>query len=68
MEIGDCFQRHAWPIKKSSALDVGKTDQVETKCEGARLTIPSDGTDVWEIEPKYLKYGNKVASGSFAEL
>ncbi|KAF7810750.1 serine/threonine-protein kinase STY46-like isoform X1 [Senna tora] len=60
-------ERHAWSIKQS-VLNVGKTDRVEVKCEGDHLTIPNDGTDVWEIEPRHLKYGNKIASGSFGEL
>ena len=32
------------------------------------LSIPSDGTDDWKIDPNLLRYGNKVASGSFGDL
>ncbi|MCI34296.1 putative serine/threonine-protein kinase, partial [Trifolium medium] len=32
------------------------------------IQIPSDGADVWEIDPSQLKYENKVGSGSFGDL
>uniref|UniRef100_A0A2P2JU42 non-specific serine/threonine protein kinase n=1 Tax=Rhizophora mucronata TaxID=61149 RepID=A0A2P2JU42_RHIMU len=32
------------------------------------LAIPNDGTDVWEIDPKYLKFETKVASGTYGDL
>ncbi|KAK8625220.1 hypothetical protein V6N13_090095 [Hibiscus sabdariffa] len=32
------------------------------------VAIPNDGTDVWEIDPGHLKFGNKVASGSCGDL
>ncbi|XP_045803029.1 serine/threonine-protein kinase STY46-like [Trifolium pratense] len=38
------------------------------KYEPDHLTIPNDGTDVWEIDPKHLKYGTQVASASYGEL
>lgn len=38
------------------------------KCEPDHLTIPNDGTDVWEIDLKHLKFENKVASGSYGDL
>ncbi|KAI9110650.1 hypothetical protein K1719_018516 [Acacia pycnantha] len=53
---------------QQSEFYAGKTDQVEMKSEEGHLVINNDGSDVWEIEPKHLKYGNKVASGSFSEL
>lgn len=60
------FQRHAFHTQQSE-IYVGKTDQGDMNCEG-HLVIPNDGSDVWEIEPKHLKYGDKIASGSFGEL
>lgn len=62
-----CFQRQACPIQKSEFY-VSKTNLEAMKCEEGHLTIPNDGIDVWEIEPKHLKYGNKIASGAFGEL
>ncbi|KAJ0440190.1 putative dual-specificity kinase TKL-Pl-4 family [Helianthus annuus] len=32
------------------------------------VKIPTDGTDVWEIDAKLLKFENKVASGTFGDL
>ncbi|KAK8461886.1 hypothetical protein SEVIR_1G110025v4 [Setaria viridis] len=32
------------------------------------VEIPTDGADVWEIDLKLLKFGNKVASGSNGDL
>ncbi|GAB2253143.1 hypothetical protein Droror1_Dr00005990 [Drosera rotundifolia] len=32
------------------------------------VEIPNDGTDVWEIDLKQLKFGNQVASGAYGDL
>ncbi|GMY11148.1 serine/threonine-protein kinase STY17 [Fagus crenata] len=32
------------------------------------VEIPTDGTDVWEIDTRQLEIGNKVGSGSFGDL
>lgn len=32
------------------------------------VEIPSDGSDVWEIDATLLNYGNKIGSGSFGDL
>ncbi|KAI7739678.1 hypothetical protein M8C21_020545 [Ambrosia artemisiifolia] len=32
------------------------------------VKIPTDGTDVWEIDAKLLQFENKVASGTFGDL
>ncbi|KAE8654350.1 ACT-like protein tyrosine kinase family protein isoform 2 [Hibiscus syriacus] len=32
------------------------------------VAIPNDGIDVWEIDPRHLKFENKVASGSYGDL
>ena len=32
------------------------------------VAIPNDGTDVWEIDPRLLKFENKVAAGSYGDL
>ena len=47
---------------------VGEHDEAGMKCEPEHLAIPNDGTDVWEIDPKHLKFGTQIASGSYAEL
>nr|CAD1830591.1 unnamed protein product [Ananas comosus var. bracteatus] len=57
------FEKHqqAWPDSWAPAMENkrGKPDHVE---------IPKDGTDEWEIDVKLLKFGNKMASGSFGDL
>ncbi|TYK23380.1 serine/threonine-protein kinase STY46 isoform X1 [Cucumis melo var. makuwa] len=55
-----------WPNHKSSS-PVGELD-ITTKCEPDRVEIPTDGTDVWEINPRHLKFEHKVASGSYGDL
>ncbi|KAJ4841623.1 Serine/threonine-protein kinase sty17 [Turnera subulata] len=46
------------------------SDQNRIKIESLPecIEIPSDGTDVWEIDASQLKVENKVASGSFGDL
>lgn len=61
------IERQAWP-KPQSLSPVGELDHAGIKCEPDYLTIPNDGTDVWEIDPKRLKFGNKIASGSYGDL
>ncbi|KAK7270158.1 hypothetical protein RIF29_23100 [Crotalaria pallida] len=53
---------------QQSESSVEKPDQAGVKCEPDQLTIPNDGMDVWEIDPKHLKYGTQIASGSYGEL
>ncbi|KAI9124159.1 hypothetical protein K1719_005459 [Acacia pycnantha] len=60
------IERQAWPIQQSVS-SVGEPDQ-GVKCDPDHLTIPNDGTDVWEIDPKHLKFGSKIASGSYGDL
>ncbi|KAJ6927491.1 serine/threonine-protein kinaseY46-like isoform X2 [Populus alba x Populus x berolinensis] len=43
-------------------------EQFRIKYDSNHVAIPNDGTDVWEIDPKYLKFENKVASGSYGDL
>nr|POE65851.1 serine/threonine-protein kinase sty46 [Quercus suber] len=67
LEFGVAIQRQAWP-NPQSLPPVGKHDLVKIKCEPDHLTIPNDGTDVWEIDPNHLTFGNKIASGSYGDL
>ncbi|XP_042388161.1 serine/threonine-protein kinase STY46-like isoform X1 [Zingiber officinale] len=59
--------RHIW--SKSHLL----SPQIENPQPGENslldhVLIPTDGTDVWEIDFQHLKFGNKVASGSHGDL
>ncbi|KAE8800058.1 Serine/threonine-protein kinase HT1 [Hordeum vulgare] len=40
----------------------------ESRPTSTSVEIPSDGADVWEIDLKLLKFGNKVAFGSNGDL
>ena len=62
-----CFQTQGRFAQKSLS-PVKEPDQEGKKCKSDQLTIPNDGTDVWEIDPKHLTYGNQIASGSYGEL
>ncbi|KAL5200598.1 hypothetical protein ABZP36_021801 [Zizania latifolia] len=57
----------AWSVSNSSSRSLefllGGECMPSTSVE-----IPTDGTDVWEIDVKLLKFGNKVASGSNGDL
>ena len=53
LEFGVVIQRQAWP-NPQSLPPVGKLDLAKIKCEPDHLTIPNDGTDVWEIDPKHM--------------
>lgn len=43
-------------------------EQTPTEAKEDHVSIPNDGTDVWEIDPRYLKFENKVAAGSYGDL
>lgn len=58
------MQNQSWP--NSSSL--GEPEQAGINCNPDRLKIPTDGTDVWEIDPQHLKFGHNVASGSYGDL
>ncbi|XP_057427265.1 serine/threonine-protein kinase STY46-like [Lotus japonicus] len=53
---------------QQSVSSADEPDQARMKHEQDHLTIPNDGTDVWEIDAKHLTYGNQIASGSYGEL
>ena len=51
-----------------SISSVDERDEASMNNEPGHLTIPNDGTDVWEIDPNHLKYGTQIASASYGEL
>ncbi|KAJ6395643.1 hypothetical protein OIU77_020824 [Salix suchowensis] len=57
----------AWSNHHSSS-PTSDHEQPRIKYDTNHVAIPNDGTDVWEIDPKYLKFENKVASGSYGDL
>ncbi|KAL2254915.1 UNVERIFIED_CONTAM: Serine/threonine-protein kinase STY46 [Sesamum indicum] len=61
------IEKNSWPGPHSLA-PLSEHEQIETKRESNHLTIPNDGTDVWEIDPQFLKFESKIASGSYGDL
>ncbi|XP_073037296.1 serine/threonine-protein kinase STY46-like [Primulina eburnea] len=61
------FEKNSWLIPQSSP-PLGERQKMEIKSESDHLEIPTDGTDVWEIDPQFLKFESKVASGSYGDL
>ncbi|CAN1276313.1 Serine/threonine-protein kinase STY46 [Linum perenne] len=45
-----------------------KFEPIRIKQDPDSVTIPNDGTDVWEIDLKQLKFDNMVASGAYGDL
>ena len=61
------LQKISWP-NLELLPHLSEPQQIKIKCEYDQLTIPNDGTDVWEIDPQLLKFDSKVASGSYGDL
>ncbi|KAF5180519.1 Serine/threonine-protein kinase STY17 [Thalictrum thalictroides] len=73
-QLRHALEKEVWKIEKqpwsksyspSSSDDIGK---IGIDFVPDHVKIPTDGTDVWEIDPRLLKFENKVASGSFGDL
>nr|XP_009388245.2 PREDICTED: serine/threonine-protein kinase STY46-like [Musa acuminata subsp. malaccensis] len=59
--------RHAWSKSHPWSPQI-ETAQSGEQSSPEHVQIPTDGTDVWEIDFQLLKFGNKVASGSYGNL
>lgn len=46
----------------------GKLVQSKIELLPEQVDIPSDGSDVWEIDAKQLKFEHKIATGSNGDL
>ncbi|XP_024464414.1 serine/threonine-protein kinase STY46 isoform X7 [Populus trichocarpa] len=57
----------AWSNHRSSS-PTSDHEKSKIKYDPDHVAIPNDVTDVWEIDPKHLKFENKVASGSYGDL
>ncbi|RZC45015.1 hypothetical protein C5167_037962 [Papaver somniferum] len=63
------FEKKFW--SKSQVHPVSSVDNHEqsgSEQTSDHVKIPTDGTDVWEIDAAQLKFENKVASGSYGDL
>ncbi|CAH8344779.1 unnamed protein product [Eruca vesicaria subsp. sativa] len=56
------LQDQSWPMQQSFSPEKGNGTAKD------HVAIPTDGTDVWEINLKQLKFGHKIASGSYGDL
>uniref|UniRef100_A0A6N2L6G8 non-specific serine/threonine protein kinase n=1 Tax=Salix viminalis TaxID=40686 RepID=A0A6N2L6G8_SALVM len=63
----EVFKIEAWSNHRASS-PTSDHEQSTIKYDPEHVAIPNDMTDVWEIDPKHLKMGNKVASGSYGDL
>ncbi|XP_073011432.1 serine/threonine-protein kinase STY46-like [Typha latifolia] len=61
IEIQTLSASNSWP-------PLMENTQAAEKLSSDHVAIPTDGTDVWEIDVNLLKFGNKVASGSYGDL
>lgn len=61
------IEKQSW-LKQHSFSPTRDGDETRTNSDQNYVAIPNDGTDVWEIDPRYLKFENKVASGSYGDL
>ncbi|KFK30451.1 hypothetical protein AALP_AA7G262600 [Arabis alpina] len=61
------LQSQSWPMQQSFSPEK-ENGQTTTRTAKDHVEIPNDGTDVWEINLKHLKFGLKIASGSYGDL
>ena len=61
------MQKQSW-LKQHSFSPTRDYEETRTNGDQNYVAIPNDGTDVWEIDPRHLKFENKVASGSYGDL
>uniref|UniRef100_A0A0E0I0I1 Protein kinase domain-containing protein n=1 Tax=Oryza nivara TaxID=4536 RepID=A0A0E0I0I1_ORYNI len=57
----------AWPLVQSMPTRTGH-ELMEDSPPADFVQIPADATDVWEVDPRLLKFERKLASGSFGDL
>uniref|UniRef100_A0A0D9WYQ8 Protein kinase domain-containing protein n=1 Tax=Leersia perrieri TaxID=77586 RepID=A0A0D9WYQ8_9ORYZ len=57
----------AWPLVQSMPVRMGH-ELMEDSPPADFVQIPADATDVWEVDPRLLKFERKLASGSFGDL
>jgi hypothetical protein len=60
-------QTQAWSSSHSWSTPV-ENIQIAENSAADHVEIPTDGASEWEIDVKLLKFGNKVASGSYGDL
>ncbi|KAJ1290869.1 hypothetical protein BS78_02G276000 [Paspalum vaginatum] len=61
----DKIKYRAWPLIQSMSA---RMDHQLDSPSSDFVHIPSDAADVWEVDPRLLKFEQKLASGSFGDL
>ncbi|KAJ9703837.1 hypothetical protein PVL29_005208 [Vitis rotundifolia] len=61
------MQEQSW-LKQHSPSAAAKPSHTRIESFNDYVKIPTDGTDVWEIDANLLTLENKVASGSYGDL
>ncbi|XP_018450227.2 serine/threonine-protein kinase STY46 isoform X1 [Raphanus sativus] len=61
------LQDQSWPMQQSFSPEK-ENAQTGVRTAKDHVSIPTDGTDVWEINLQHLKFGHKIASGSYGDL
>ncbi|XP_068646104.1 serine/threonine-protein kinase STY46-like [Aristolochia californica] len=61
------IEKQAW-VKPHKVTACKEQGQISNKSVPEHVKIPTDGTDVWEIDIRLLRFENKVASGSYGDL
>ncbi|KAJ6840489.1 serine/threonine-protein kinase STY46 isoform X1 [Iris pallida] len=61
------IEKQAW-LKPCQLSPKMENEQISEEALPAHVHIPTDGTDVWEIDFRLLKFETKVASGSYGDL
>jgi hypothetical protein len=61
------MQYRAWPLVHSVPVSMGH-QLLEDSSPADCVQIPADSTDVWEVDPRLLKFERKLAAGSFGDL
>ncbi|KAL0698623.1 hypothetical protein Bca4012_054745 [Brassica carinata] len=61
------IEDQSWPMQQSFSPEK-ENRQTGVRTAQDHVSIPTDGTDVWEINLQHLKFGLKIASGSYGDL
>ncbi|KAL6639361.1 hypothetical protein ACP70R_023091 [Stipagrostis hirtigluma subsp. patula] len=61
------IKHRAWPLIQSMPVGMGH-QLLENSPPSDFVQIPADATDVWEVDPRLLKFEQKLAAGSFGDL
>nr|GLL26238.1 serine/threonine-protein kinase STY8-like isoform X1 [Ipomoea trifida] len=67
----DVFVVDGWPYEVQPELILtpnNEQNQTVPEPNSECVKIPTDGTDDWEIDSQFLKFENKIASGTFGDL